>query len=74
MGKLAELNAWRLMVVVVALAAAAGLGVWVLVWVMWTIRPLLAAAASLGAAGWVLYAVRHHRLRAHWRAEQWLDS
>ena len=58
MSKLAALNAWELMVVLLAVATAAALAVWGLVWVMWTVRPLLAAAASLAAVCGVLYAVR----------------
>ena len=42
MAKLAALKAWELMVVLLAVATAAGLAVSGLVWVMWTIRPLLA--------------------------------
>ena len=74
MARLAGLNAWRLTLVVLALATAGGFAVWGLVWVMWTIRPLLAVAASLGAAGWVLYAVRRHRLDVDWRDNEWLGS
>ncbi len=74
MAKLAALNAPRLIAVLLALATAAGLTIWGLVWVMWTIRPLLAAAASLAAAYGALYAVRRHRLSADWRGKEWLGS
>ncbi len=74
MAKLAALNAWQLLVVLLAVATAAALAVWGLVWVMWTIRPLLAAAASLAAAGGTVYAVRRHRTGADWRREEWLGS
>ena len=74
MARLAGLNAWRLTLVALALAIAGGLAVWGLVWVMWTIRPLLAATASLAAAGWVLYAVRRHRLGVEWHDNEWLGS
>jgi hypothetical protein len=62
------------MVVLLAVATAAGLAVWGLVWVMWTIRPLLAAFASLGAVYGTLYAVRKHRLSVDSPAEEWLGS
>jgi hypothetical protein len=74
MAKLAALNAWQLMVTLLALATAAALAVWALVWVMWTIRPVLAAAAALLAVGWTLVGLRRHRARADWHGEEWIGS
>jgi hypothetical protein len=74
MAKLASLNAWQLLIVLIALAAAVGLGVWALVWVVWTIRPLLTAAAVLGAVTGVLLALRRHRLREGWHEKEWIGS
>jgi hypothetical protein len=74
MAKLAALNAQQLIAVLLALGAAAALVVWGLVWVMWTIRPLLAAPASLAAVAGALYALRRHRLSADWHSQEWLGS
>jgi hypothetical protein len=74
MTKLATLNAWQLLVVLLALAAGVGLAVWGVVWVVWTIRPLLACVAALAAVGRVLYALRKHRARAGWQADGWIGS
>jgi Flp pilus assembly protein TadB len=74
MTKLAALNVWQLLVALLALAAGVGLAVWGVVWVVWTIRPLLACAAALTAVGWVLYALRRHRARADWQADGWIGS
>ena len=74
MAKLVALNCWQLMLVALAVASAAALGVWGLVWVVWMIRPLLAAAASLAAVTGMLYARRRHRLNADWHAKEWIGS
>ena len=74
MERLNRLKAWQLLAVLLAFGLAVALAVWVLVWIMWTIRPILAAVTALGAVGWVLYAIRRHRDREHWRGEEWLGS
>jgi hypothetical protein len=74
MAKLAALNAWQVMLVVVALATVAGLAAWGLIWVVWTIRPLLTAAAALAVAAGVLYARRRHRLSEAWHDKEWIGS
>jgi hypothetical protein len=74
MAKLAVLNAWKLVLVLLALAAVAALSVWVLIWVVWTIRPLLTAAAALGAVVGVFVALRRHRARSGWHDEEWIGS
>jgi hypothetical protein len=74
MAKLTALNGWQLLVFLLALATAAGLGVWALVWVAWTIRPLLAVAAAVAAVTAVLYARRRHRLSVDWHANEWTGS
>jgi len=74
MAKLAALNAWQLLCVLLALATAVALGVWAVVWFAWTIRPLLAGAAALSAVAWTLYAVRRYRSRVGWQADEWISS
>ena len=74
MSKLTALNGWQLVFFLLALATAAGLGVWALVWVVWTLRPLLAAAAAVAAVTAVLYTRRRHRLSVDWQANEWIGS
>jgi hypothetical protein len=74
MAKLASLNPWQLTIVLLAFASAAALAVWGLVWVVWTLRPLLTAAAALAAVGWALVAVRRRRAQADWHGEEWIGS
>jgi hypothetical protein len=73
-GKLHSLNGWQLLVFLIALGTAVALSVWALVWVMWTIRPLLAVAAAFTAVAWTLRALRNHRSRADWQANDWIGS
>jgi hypothetical protein len=47
---------------------------WCLVWVVWAIRPLLAAAAAIASVGWALLALRRHRSRNDWHEEEWIGS
>lgn len=74
MTKLDTLEGWRLVLLLLALALAVGLGIWALVWVAWTIRPLLAGSASVGVAAWALHARRRHRLEESWRGDEWIAS
>lgn len=69
--KLDALRAWQLLLVLLALGLSAALGTWGLVWVLWTIRPLLAAAGAVGAVAAVLLALHRHRRRTH---EEWIGS
>ena len=75
MAKLASLNGRELLLVLLALATAVGLGVWAIVWVMWMIRPLLACPSALAAVAWTLRALRHHRATEEWKsANEWISS
>lgn len=74
MAKLAALNPWQRMIVLLALGAAAALAVWGVVWVAWTVRPLLAAAGALATVGWVLVGLRRHRARDDWHGKEWIGS
>jgi hypothetical protein len=72
--KLNALKAWQLMLALVGMGVVTALVVWAVVWVMWTIRPLLAAGAALAAVGWVLYSLHRHRRSREWSDEEWLGS
>ena len=72
--KLDALRAWQLILAVVGIGVVTALFVWGLVWVAWTIRPLLAAAAAITAVCWVLYLLRRHRQSREWVGEEWLGS
>ncbi len=72
--KLNALKAWQLMLALVGLGVVTALVVWALVWVMWTIRPLLAAAVALTVVGWVLYSLHRYRRSSEWSDEEWLGS
>jgi hypothetical protein len=74
MERLNRLNAWQLLAVLLGLGLGAGLTVWALIWVLWTIRPILAAVAAFGTVGWLVYALRHYRRGEEWRGEEWLGS
>jgi len=74
MSKLVALNGWQLLFFLLALATAAGLTVWALAWVVWTIRPLLAGAAAITAVTAVLHTRRRHRLSVDWQANEWIGS
>jgi hypothetical protein len=74
MTKLTALSGWQLLFFLLALATAAGLGVWALVWVVWTIRPVLAAAAAVAAVTAVVYLRRRQRLSVDWQANEWIGS
>lgn len=72
--KLDTLKAWQLMLALLGLGVATALVVWGLIWVVWTIRPLLAAATAVCAVAWVLYALHRHRRSREWVAEEWIGS
>jgi len=72
--KLDALKAWQLLVALLALGVGAALVVWGLVWVIWMIRPVLAAAAAFGAVGWTLYALFRFRRSREWSGQEWLGS
>ena len=72
--KLAALKAWQLMLALLGLGVATALVVYGLVWVVWTIRPLLAAAAGIAAVGWVLYVLHRFRRRREFAGEEWIGS
>ena len=72
--KLDALKAWQLLVALLAIGVAAALAVWGLVWVLWMIRPILAAAGAFGAVAWLLYALHRRRRSAEWRGQEWLGS
>ena len=71
MAKLASLSAWKLLVVLVALATAVALSIWTVVWLMWIVRPLLAVAVGLTTVAWTLRAVRRDRSREELSANEW---
>lgn len=48
--------------------------VWAVVWVIWTIRPFLAAGAAIAAVGWVLHSIQRHRRSRDWSGEEWIGS
>ena len=72
--KLDTLKAWQLMLALLGLGVVTALVVWGLVWVMWTIRPLLAAAAAIGTVAWVLVALHRHRRSRDWSNQEWIGS
>jgi hypothetical protein len=72
--KLNALKAWQLILALVGLGVVTALVVWALVWVMWAIRPLLAAAVALTVVGWVLYSLHRYRRGREWSDEEWLGS
>lgn len=72
--KLDTLKAWQLMLVLLGLGVVTALIVWGLVWVVWTIRPLLALAAGLCAVSWVLHALHRHRRSRDSARKEWIGS
>ena len=74
MAKLASLSAWKLLVVLVALATAVALSIWTVVWLMWIVRPLLAVAVGLTTVAWTLRAVRRDRSSKELSANEWTGS
>ncbi len=72
--KLDALKAWQLMAVLLGLGVVTALSVWLLVWVIWTVRPFLAAAAAVSAVGWVLVNLHRHRRGRDWSDQEWIGS
>jgi membrane protein YdbS with pleckstrin-like domain len=72
--KLDALKAWQLMLAVLGLGVVTALIVWAFVWVLWTIRPFLAAAAAVSAVVWVLVALHRHRRDREWSGQEWIGS
>jgi hypothetical protein len=72
--KLDALKAWQLMLGLVALGVATALVAYGLVWVIWTIRPLLAAAVGIGAVTWILYSLHRYRRRRELAGQEWIGS
>lgn len=74
MAKLASLNGWELLIVLLALATATAFSAWAIVWFMWTVRPLLTGAVALTAVAWTLRALRHHRATKEESQNEWIGS
>lgn len=74
MERLNRLNGWQLLAALLGIGLVVALGVWCLVWVFWTIRPILATVSALGVVAWIMYALRRHRSRSEYRGEEWLGS
>ncbi len=72
--KLDALKAWQLMLALLGLGVVTALCVWGLVWVIWTIRPFLAAAAAVAVVGWVLFALHRRRRSPEWTSQEWIGS
>lgn len=72
--KLDALKAWQLVLALLAMGVAAALAAWVLVWVIWTIRPFLAAAAAVGLVVWVLHRLYRRRRSEEWHGSEWIGS
>ena len=72
--KLDTLKAWQLMLALLGLGVVTALVVWGLVWVIWLIRPFLAAAAAISAVGWVLVLLHRHRRGRDWSGQEWIGS
>ena len=73
-GKLDALKAWQLTVALLGLGVVTALTVWLFVWVLWTIRPFLAAAAAVSSVGWVLVNLHRHRRSRDWSDQEWIGS
>jgi len=74
MERLNRLNRWQLSSALLGIGLGTGVAVWAIVWVAWTIRPILAAACALIAVGWTTYGLRRHRDLDRRRSEEWLGS
>lgn len=72
--KLDALKGWQLMLILLGLGVVTALIVWAFVWVIWTIRPFLAAASAIVAVGWVLHSIHRHRRSRDWSGQEWLGS
>lgn len=72
--KLDALKAWQLALALLGLGVVTALIVWAFVWVLWTIRPFLAAGAAVSAVGWLLLALHRHRRDREWSSQEWIGS
>jgi hypothetical protein len=72
--KLNALKAWQLVLALLGLGVVTALAVWGIVWVMWTIRPILAAAGAVAAVGWTLLVLHRHRRERDWSGSEWIGS
>ncbi len=72
--KLDALKAWQLTLALLGLGVVTALSVWAFVWVLWTIRPFLAAAVALSVVSWVLYTLHRHRRTRAWNGQEWIGS
>jgi hypothetical protein len=72
--KLDALNSWQLTLAMLALGVVVALAAWGSVWILWTIRPLLAAGAALAVVGRTLYALHRHRRGRDWTGSEWIGS
>jgi len=72
--RLDALKAWQLTLALLGLGVVTALSVWLLVWVIWTIRPFLAAAAAVSAVSWVLVRLHRHRRGRDWSDQEWVGS
>jgi fatty acid desaturase len=72
--KLDALKAWQLLLALLGLGVVTALTVWGIVWVMWTIRPALAAAGAVVAVAWTLRALHRHRRNRDWAGSEWIGS
>jgi fatty acid desaturase len=74
LAKLDALKAWQLTLAMLGVGVVTALAVWGFVWMIWTIRPLLAVAAALAAVGRTLYALHRHRRSRDWSGSEWIGS
>lgn len=72
--KLDALKAWQLMLALLGLGVVTALTVWAAIWVIWTIRPFLAAAAAVSAVCWTLVLLHRHRRSRDWSGQEWIGS
>jgi len=72
--KLDTLKAWQLMLALLGLGVVTALVAWGLIWVVWTIRPLLALAAGVCVVAFVLHALNRHRRSREWVSKEWIGS
>jgi NAD(P)H-hydrate repair Nnr-like enzyme with NAD(P)H-hydrate dehydratase domain len=71
--KLDTLKPWQLMLALLSLGVVTALLAWGLIWVIWTIRPFVAAAAALVVVGW-LAALHRFRRGRDWKDQEWIGS
>jgi hypothetical protein len=72
--KLDALKGWQLSLAMLGLGVVIALAVWGSVWILWTIRPLLAAGAALAVVARTLHALHRHRRSRDWSGSEWIGS